>query len=178
MMGCSIPAGATRRQSRSCAGQVVGQPAANLDESFQEAIDGLPFAIDGKIIAATPCPTSARRAGHMERLHQYTVYKLRPARTSKRYELRQNIRVLARSLDGLVDRRSNPEGLRLLGAEDLIPYGDITSPSHHITSCAHNVKAGRTVNPPGVRAEDTLFNDFQRPCASAAQLAGNPRGRI
>ena len=101
---------------------------------------------------------------------------LRLARTSETYELWQHIRVLARSLDGLVDRRSNPEGLRLLGVEDLIPYGVITRPSHYITPSAHNVNAGPTVNPPGVRAEDTLLDNFIRPCASAAQLAGNPRG--
>ena len=49
-----------------------------------------------------------------------------------------------------------------------------------------NVEIGRsihwvthsTVNPPGVRAEDTLLDNFVRPCASVAQLAGNPRGKI
>ena len=57
-----------------------------------------------------------------------------------------------------------------------LPNGDTQRSSHHITSSAHNVKAGPTVDPL-VRAEDTLHDNVVRPCASAVQAEGQPSGQ-
>ena len=74
------------------------------------------------------------------------------------------------------DKRRRWERPALPLSRRFLPNGDTQPSSHHITSSAHNVKAGPTVDSP-VRAEDTLLNNVVRPCASAAQAEGQPSGQ-